>query len=103
MQEGQITNLPRAQYGDPIGNSRFSDRWIEDASYIKVKEIMVSYRFNVMNGITVYASGENLITFTDYLGSDPESMYSYHTAMEGFDYGKVSLPRTVKLGVKLQF
>ncbi len=103
MQEGQITNMPRAQYGDPMGNSRFSDRWIEDASYIKLKEIMVSYRFNVMNGITVYASGENLITFTDYLGSDPESMYSYHTAMEGFDYGKVALPRTVKLGVKLQF
>ena len=32
MYEGQITDIPRAVYGDPMENSRFSDRWIEDAS-----------------------------------------------------------------------
>ena len=41
MYEGQITDIPRAVYGDPMENSRFSDRWIEDASYLKLKELMV--------------------------------------------------------------
>ena len=42
MAEGQITDMPRAVYDDPMENSRFSDRWIEDASYLKLKELMVS-------------------------------------------------------------
>jgi len=103
IQEGQVTSMPKAAYGDPMGNSRFSDRWIETASYLKLKELMLSYKFNFMAGITVYASAENLFTVTDYLGLDPETMYSYDAAMRGFDNGKVGLPRSFKLGFKLQF
>lgn len=102
-QEGMITDMPKAAYKDPMQNNRFSDRWIEDASYFKLKELMVSYRFNVLNGITVYAAGENLFTITDYLGFDPETVYSYDAVTEGFDYAKAALPRTLKLGVKLEF
>ena len=103
INEGQVTNMPRASFGDPQGNNRFSDRFIEDASYIKLKELMISYKFPLMNGITVYAAGENLFTITNYLGLDPEFAYSYDPMMLGYDYAKIALPRTIKFGVKLQF
>ncbi len=106
--EGQLTDMPRAEYGDPMGNNRFSDRWIEDASFIKLKELTLSYNLpagilGFVRGGSVYLSGENLLTFTDYLGFDPEFAYSYSSVLQGYDYGKVPLPRTYKLGFRLQF
>jgi hypothetical protein len=102
--DGQNTDMPRASFGDPMGNSRFSDRWIEDASYLKLKELMLTYHLkNFMKGTTVFVAGENLLTLTNYLGFDPETMYSYDVSMRGFDYAKVGHPRSVKLGFKIQF
>ncbi|MDD5183798.1 MAG: SusC/RagA family TonB-linked outer membrane protein [Paludibacter sp.] len=102
MSEGQVTEMPRASYGDPLGNSQFSDRWIEDASYFKLKELTLSYNFKFMNGTTVYISGENLFTITNYLGLDPETMYSYDSSLRGFDYGKVSQARSIKVGFNVK-
>lgn len=102
MSEGQMTNMPRATFGDPLGNSQFSDRWIEDASYLKLKELTLSYNFRFLNGTTVYISGENLFTVTKYLGLDPETMYSYDTSLRGFDYGKMPLARSFKLGFNIK-
>jgi hypothetical protein len=102
VSEGQVTKMPRASYGDPLGNSQFSDRWIEDASYMKLKELTLSYNFKFMNGTTVYISGENLFTITNYLGLDPETMYSYDSSLRGFDYGKVSLARSFKIGFNVK-
>lgn len=102
VSEGQITSIPRAYYGDPMGNSRFSDRWIEDASYLKLKELSLSYNFNFMGGSTVYISGENLFTVTKYLGLDPETMYSYDSSLRGFDYAKIPLPLTFKIGFNVK-
>lgn len=105
--EGQETDIPRASYGDPTGNSRFSSRWIEDGSYLKLKELTVSYETNkknwIFNSIRVYLTGENLVTFTKYLGMDPEFSYSYDPQMLGMDLGKMPLSRNVKLGVILNF
>ncbi len=101
MSEGQITNMPRAAFGDPMGNNSFSDRWIENASYMKLKELTLSYQFNFMGGTTVYISGENLFTITNYLGLDPETMYSYDSSLRGFDYAKAPLARTFKLGFNI--
>lgn len=103
MAEGQVTDIPRAVFGDPMENNRFSDRWIEDASYLKLKELMVSYKFKLFAGTTVFVAAENLFTATDYLGLDPETMYSYDSSMRGFDYGKLANPTTVKVGFKVQF
>lgn len=103
MADGQITDIPRAAYGDPMENNRFSDRWIEDASYLKLKELMVSYKFKLFGGTTVFVAAENLFTATDYLGLDPETMYSYDSSMRGFDYGKIANPTSVKFGFKVQF
>jgi len=102
MSEGQVTNMPRASFGDPMGNSSFSDRWIEDASYMKLKELSLSYRFNFMGGTTVYIAGENLFTVTSYLGLDPENMYSYDASLRGFDYAKIPLARSFKLGFNIK-
>lgn len=106
--EGQITDMPRAQWADAIGNNDFSSRWIEDASYLKMKNITLSYDFdqkilNLFRSGTVYVTGENLFTITKYLGMDPEFSYSYSDAIQGFDYAKLMRPRTVKLGVNLKF
>jgi TonB-linked SusC/RagA family outer membrane protein len=102
MNEGQITTMPRASYGDPLGNSQFSERWIEDASYIKLKELTLSYNFKFMNGTTIYLSGANLFVITNYLGLDPETMYSYDASLRGFDYAKVPLARSFKIGFNIK-
>lgn len=106
--EGQETDVPRAVYGDPMGNSRFSTRWLEDASFLKMRELTLSYDFSneflsFVKGGRIYVSGENLFVWTDYLGADPEFFYSYNSAMQGFDLGKVPHPRTYKIGFRLQF
>ncbi|MCC8172881.1 MAG: hypothetical protein LIO65_00295 [Odoribacter sp.] len=106
--EGQITDIPRAEYGDSMNNNAFLSRWIEDASYLKIKNITFSYSFDktllgFFKSGTLYVTGENLHTFTKYLGLDPEFAYSYDDAYLGFDYAKVMLPRSVKFGVNLKF
>lgn len=107
--EGQVTDIPRATYGDAIGNNNFSSRWIEDASYLRMKNVTLGYNFNkpVLNFFrsgTIYVSGENLLTSTKYLGMDPEFAYSSSDcATQGFDYAKVMQPKSVKLGINLKF
>ena len=106
--EGDVTTMPRANYGDVIGNNDMSDRFVEDASYLKLRDITLSYTWNkklwhfIQSG-SIYVSGQNLICFTDYLGKDPEFAYSNAASMMGVDYGKVSLPKSVKIGVNLHF
>jgi TonB-linked SusC/RagA family outer membrane protein len=105
--EGQQTSIPRAAYGDPSGNNIFSDRWIEDASYFKLRSLKLAYTFGkvfsfVRSG-NVYVAAENLFTITKYTGTDPEFAYCYAACMRGFDYGKLAQPVTVKLGFNLNF
>lgn len=106
--DGQVTDVPKAVYGDPMNNNAFSSRWIEDASYLKMKYVTLSYQFNqkVFNFFrsgTIYVTGENLLTWTDYLGLDPEFSYSYSDALQGVDYTKVVVPKSVKFGFNLNF
>lgn len=106
--EYQDTDMPRAVWGDPVGNNDFSDRWIEDASYLKVRDITLSYTFKnplwqLFQSGMVYVSGQNLFTLTHYLGLDPEFSYSYSDALQGVDYAKIPQPKTIKVGVNLKF
>ena len=55
-----------------------------------------------MEGSTVFLSAENLFTLTQYLGLDPETMYSYDASLRGFDYAKIPLPRSFKLGFNVK-
>ena len=103
--EGQVTDIPRASYGDPMGNSAFSDRWIEDGSYLRLKNITLSYKLPINNtyiqGITVWANATNVFTFTRYLGTDPEFSMGNSVLSQGIDAGWVSQGRTVNVGVKI--
>lgn len=105
--EGQVTDIPRVVYGDPAGNNRFSSRWIEDGSYLKLKELTLSWetrkKLLFMTGFKVFVTGENLLCFTNYKGSDPEFAYSYDMAMQGMDVAKVPTPRYVKIGLIMNF
>jgi TonB-linked SusC/RagA family outer membrane protein len=105
--EGDITCMPRAQYGDPMGNNRFSDRWIEDGSYLKFKSLTLAYdvplKSNVLTGLTVYGTVENLYTWTDYKGYDPEiiSSSSNNPLYHGVDAFTTPTTRTFYIGLKL--
>lgn len=106
--EGQVTDIPRVKYGDKVGNNDFSDRWIEDASYLKLRDITLSYTWNkpILNfiqGGTLFVTGQNLFCITDYLGLDPEFSYSNSSMLQGVDYAKVGAPRSIKFGVNLKF
>ncbi|MBR6628788.1 MAG: SusC/RagA family TonB-linked outer membrane protein [Bacteroidaceae bacterium] len=103
--EGDVTNMPRATYGDPRGNNRFSDRWIEDGSYIRLKDVKLSYRVPVsaswLQGVTIWCAGSNLLTLTNYLGSDPEFSFSNNVLYQGIDCGLLGQSRSFHLGVKV--
>ena len=103
--EGDVTDIPRVSYGDPKGNNRFSDRWIEDGSYLRLKDVTLSYKVPVsaswLQGLTVWCAGSNLLTFTKYLGSDPEFSFSNNVLYQGIDNGLLGQGRSFHLGVKI--
>lgn len=106
--EGHQTSMPRANYGDPNANNAFSDRFVEDGSYMKLGSLSLGYDINrpIMHFFrsgTLWVSGENLFYLTRYLGNNPEFAYSYDDSMYGIDYAKVGVPRTVKAGFNLNF
>ena len=98
--EGQQATLPRATYGDPMGNNRFSDRWIEDGSYLRLKSVNLSYQVPIpgswtwLQGLTIWAEAQNLLTFTKYTGNDPEFSI-------GIDCGNLAQGRSFYAGVKI--
>ena len=103
--EGHETDMPKAVYGDPKGNNRFSDRWIEDGSYLRLKDVTLSYKVPVsaswLQGLTVWCAGTNLLTFSKYLGSDPEFSFSNNVLYQGIDSGLLGQSRSFHLGVKI--
>lgn len=105
MKEGHVTTTPRAVWGDPMENSRFSDRWIEDGSYLRLKSLSLSYdiplKATFIRGLQVYVTGLNLITFTNYLGYDPEFSAMQSPLYYGVDMGITPNPRSLMVGVKL--
>ncbi len=103
--EGQVTDVPKATYDDPMGNSRFSDRWIEDGSYLKLKTVTLSYKLPISNtyiqGLTVWAQANNVFTVTKYLGTDPEFSLSNNVLSQGIDAGLLTQGRSFHVGVKI--
>lgn len=103
--EGDETSVPKATPGDPMGNARFSDRWIEDGSYLRLKNVTLSYNvpmnIPVIQNCSLYLSGENLITLTRYKGLDPEFAAGTSPLYQGIDPCTVPQPRLLSLGIKL--
>lgn len=103
--EGQQTDIPKATWGDPMGNADFSNRWIEDGSYLRLKTVVLGYDFAITNDyvkyIKLYATANNLFTFTKYLGYDPEFSATSSIFGQGTDVGLAPQFRTVQLGLRL--
>jgi hypothetical protein len=107
------TNMSRAGQGLPYNNQRTSSRYIEDGSYLRLKNIVFGYtvpkrflnRYKIEN-VRVYANIQNLLTLTKYSGYDPEvganpqdaSGYTF-----GFDMGRYPAPRVISFGLNLSF
>lgn len=115
-QPGDITNIPRSSFGNS-DNSRLSTRFIEDASYLRVKAITLSYSFSnkvleklKISGLKLYATGENLLTFTNYSGFDPEvnafgnsNDPREQNTFRGIDFGTYPQARTAIFGLNVTF
>ena len=103
--EGQETDIPRITFQDPMGNSRFSDRWIEDGSYLRLKTATLSYDLPVnseyIQGFQFWIQGNNLLTFTKYLGSDPEFSMTSSVIGQGIDLGSLGQCHSIVAGVKI--
>jgi hypothetical protein len=101
----QSTDIPRASYKDPMGNSRFSDRWIEDGSYLRLSSVTLSYYVPVqstyLQGFTIWGNASNLLTLTRYLGSDPDCTMNSGILSQGIDRGVLGAGRSFSLGVNI--
>ena len=101
----------RAVFQDPNNNRRVSDRFVEDASYLRLKNLSLGYNIpgNVMSkiGMTkgrIYVSGQNLLTFTNYSGFDPEiSTFGETNTAPGTDFLTFPQARTMIVGLNLGF
>jgi len=110
--ENTNTNIPRAISGDPNQNVRPSTRWIEDGSYLRLKNVALGYTFNnsslqwtggAVKSIRLYVSGFNLLTFTKYKGWDPEIGSKNTTLTNGIDYGQYPSARSFQVGIQAGF
>ena len=113
---GDVTDVPRAIRGDPRGNFRpDSDYFLEDASYLRLKNITLAYnlprRFAQRlraQRLRAYVMGQNLYTWTSYTGFDPETVSAQTSGgsrrlVYGVDNGIYPLARTITVGLNLGF
>lgn len=110
QEPGDITDIPRATNADPNENNRVSSRFIEDGSYLKLKSIKLTYHFNDkllhrinLSKLSLYMMAQNLYTWTNYSGPDPEVNYAgadvVRSGVEFFTYPSAKL-YSVGLSVK---
>ncbi|WP_299670419.1 TonB-dependent receptor [uncultured Polaribacter sp.] len=108
--QGDVTNFPKPVRDDPLqSDSRIQSRWVEDGSYIKLKNVNLRYSLpntvidNLgLRKVEVYASALNVITWTRYTGFDPD-VNSYSGLREGVDEGSYPQSRTFILGLNIGF
>lgn len=102
--EGTSNSMPRAVFGDPNQNTRVSDRFVENGSYLRLKNITLSYTFPKqwlqkaqIENARLSLSCENVATITGYSGFDPE------VGINGIDQNRYSISRTFSLGLNFNF
>ena len=107
------TKTPRPTIADPNDNDRLSDRYIEDGSYLRIKNITLGYTFPKsvlqkvkIDNIRLYMNIQNLYTFTKYMGYDPEVGASTQDSSGltfGVDNGRYPSPMTCSFGLNITF
>lgn len=108
---GGKNDMPRFSNLDGNQNNRMSDRWIEDATYLRIQNISLSYTLPknwaktvFLQNAKVYFNVQNVYTFTKYSGYDPEiGAFNQSTLLQNIDRGRYPTPRTYTLGVNLAF
>jgi len=105
--ENTNTDIPKA---DNMDNVKNSTRFLENGSYIRLKSLTLSYRIlnsnqiKAINKMSVYVTGQNLITITKYSGFDPEvNAYGNSAAELGIDYGTYPQSRSIIVGLNFEF
>jgi TonB-linked SusC/RagA family outer membrane protein len=110
-----VTNVPRVETNGSTNNSRISTHYVEDGSYLRLKALTIGYDFSKslldrigLSGLRLYATGENLLTFTNYSGFDPEvSAYGgngdsgVRNQAIGVDYGTYPQTRNIIFGLRV--
>jgi len=105
---GQVTDIPRVGNMDNVKNS---SRFVEDGSYIRLKALTLAYnlikasdKYKAIKNLSVFFTGQNLLTFTNYSGFDPEVNAFGNSATElGIDYGTYPQARTFIVGLNVEF
>jgi TonB-dependent starch-binding outer membrane protein SusC len=106
--EGDVTDIPKYELGSTLNNLH-SNRFLEDASYLRLKNVSVGYSLPTkiidrlrLNQVRVFASATNLWTLTKYSGSDPEvSTLDGSTSAQGIDFFTLPQVRTISAGINL--
>jgi len=107
---GDITTIPQARLGYSNGDQGRSSRFLSDGSYIKLRSLTVSYTlpFNLvkklkMDNVRVYMQGQNLYTFTKYVGWDPEvsTDFAVSNIVSGVDFYSAPQPRSITFGLSI--
>ena len=106
--EGQITDVPRAMAVSNenwVNNERFSDRWIEDGSFLKLKKVRLTYKLPLnlswLQGLTVWGEANNVFTVSKYLGNDPEFSCGNGVLYQGIDAGYLPTSRNFNFGLTI--
>ena len=106
--ENPNTDIPRAVQGDPNGNSRISDRFIENGDYLRLNNLQLGYNLPTklckqwgINNLRFYIGGTRLFTITGYKGYDPSTGST--VGQMGVDYASSPLSRTYMAGIKFGF
>ncbi len=110
MQPGDQTDIPRASLTN-INWREYSTRWLEDGSYLRLKTLTLGYNFSPeftqrlgMRTLRIYTQGQNLLTFTNYTGLDPEvNQNARNPLLAGDDFGTLPQSRTISFGINLEF
>jgi len=117
---GSSNEIPRAIVnGGPNANNRMSDRWIEDGSFLRIRNIQLGYsipqdafssiKANMIKKGRVYVNAQNMFTFTNYSGLDPEATRGFTFSrgetplISGQDDGRTPTPVTIQMGIQLTF
>jgi TonB-linked SusC/RagA family outer membrane protein len=112
--ENPNTDIPRAIGGGKTDNVRNSTRFVENGSYLRLKSFTLSYKLidkgmniKAIRKLSVYVTGQNLLTFTKYSGFDPEvnafSSSQYNSVELGIDYGTYPQARSMIVGINVEF
>jgi TonB-dependent starch-binding outer membrane protein SusC len=109
---GDITNVPEARLGYSNGDQSRSSRYVEDGSYLRVKNVTIAYDLPTsvvkkarMGSVRLYATGTNLLTFTKYTGWDPEVTTDFLASniVYGVDFYAAPQPKTIVGGIRIGF